>query len=72
MTWSGTGLGRRWIVPPPEGGFHSDCVEADTAARSCRRMLRQALDGPSKLTDARFVLDDRSVVYGHRGMMSAR
>ena len=59
---------------PPKGGFNSDCAKADAAARCCRdqRMLKQALDGPSKLTDARFVLDDGSVVYGHRGMMSAR
>ena len=56
------------------GGLDSDFAKADTAARCCRdqRMLKQALDGPSKFTDARFVLDDGSVVHGHRGVMSAR
>ena len=61
----------RWRIPKPEGGY-SDGMEAKTVGLASRILLGQALEGRIIKTDARFVLDDGSVVHGHRGMMSAR
>lgn len=69
---AGSGQARpRWRIPKPKGGY-SDGADAKTASSSCRMMLNQALEGRVCQTDARFILEDGSVVYGHRGMMSAR
>ena len=61
----------QWRIPKSKQSC-VNMVEAKTAGKSCRSMLKQALEGRKLQTDARFLLDDGSIVYGHRVTMSAR